>query len=206
MDCSQASLSLGFLRQEYWSGVSFPSPGDLPNPGVKPSSLMSLAGEFFTTEPQGRAWWKFSMLCLSNLHTQIYSIGGGGGGLVAQSCLTLCDPMDWSPPGSSVHGDSPDKNTGAGCRFRLQVQFLGLLHCRQILYQLSYEGSMQYECVMLNCIVFEIRLPQIKQKQPVYQWVTCENNYDILVSWNVVTLLKGCYWNWGGQAILKTYY
>ena len=34
---------------------------------------------------------------------------------VAQSCQTLCDPMDCSPPGSSVHGDSPSKNTGVGC-------------------------------------------------------------------------------------------
>ena len=36
--------------------------------------------------------------------------------LVIQSCLTLCDPMDCSPPGSSVHGDSPGKNTGAGSK------------------------------------------------------------------------------------------
>ena len=35
--------------------------------------------------------------------------------LVAQSYLTLCDPMDCSPPGSSFHGDSPGKNTGVGC-------------------------------------------------------------------------------------------
>ena len=35
--------------------------------------------------------------------------------LVAQPCLTLCDPMDCSPPGSSVHGDSLGKNTGVGC-------------------------------------------------------------------------------------------
>ena len=33
----------------------------------------------------------------------------------SQSCLTLCDPMDCSPPGSSVHGDSPGKNAGVGC-------------------------------------------------------------------------------------------
>ena len=39
--------------------------------------------------------------------------------LVTQSCLTLCDPMDCSPPGSSVHGDSPGKNTGVGCHFLL---------------------------------------------------------------------------------------
>ena len=34
--------------------------------------------------------------------------------LVAQLCLALCDPMDYSPPGSSVHGDSPGKNAGVG--------------------------------------------------------------------------------------------
>ena len=38
-----------------------------------------------------------------------------------QSCPTLCDPMDYSPPGSSVHGDSPSKNTGVGCHVLLQV-------------------------------------------------------------------------------------
>ena len=46
----QAPLSMGFSRQEYWSGLPFPSPGDLPDPGIKPVSLASpvLAGRFFT--------------------------------------------------------------------------------------------------------------------------------------------------------------
>ena len=46
----QAPLSMGFCRQKYWSGLSFPSPGDLPNPGTEPASVMSpaLAGRFFT--------------------------------------------------------------------------------------------------------------------------------------------------------------
>jgi len=46
----QASLSMEFCRQEYWSGLPFPHPGDLPDPGIKPSSLMSpaLVSEFFT--------------------------------------------------------------------------------------------------------------------------------------------------------------
>ena len=39
----QASLSMGFSRQEYWSGLPFPSPEDLPDPGIKPVSLMSRA-------------------------------------------------------------------------------------------------------------------------------------------------------------------
>ena len=48
----QAPLSMGFPRQEYWSGLSFPSPGDLPNPGIKPESPESQEN-FFTTELQG---------------------------------------------------------------------------------------------------------------------------------------------------------
>ena len=46
----QASLSMGFSRQEYWSGLSCSPPGDLPNPGIDPASLVSpaLAGRFFT--------------------------------------------------------------------------------------------------------------------------------------------------------------
>ena len=40
--------------------------------------------------------------------------------LVTQSCSTLCDPVNCSPPGFSVHGDSPDKNTGMGCHALLQ--------------------------------------------------------------------------------------
>ena len=39
----QAPLSMGFSRQEYWSGLPFPTPEDLPNPGIKPTSLMSPA-------------------------------------------------------------------------------------------------------------------------------------------------------------------
>ncbi|XDA77014.1 hypothetical protein R6Z07F_007158 [Ovis aries] len=54
-----------------------------------------------------------------------------------------CNAMDCSPAGSSVHGIFPDKNIGVDCHFLLQGIFLtqelnpGLLHCRQILYQLS---------------------------------------------------------------------
>ena len=63
--------------------------------------------------------------------------------LVAQLCPTLCSPMDYSLPGSSVHEDSPGKNTGVGCHALLQGTFptqglnqgfLCLLHCRQILH------------------------------------------------------------------------
>ena len=49
----QAPLSMEFSRQEYWSGLPFPTPGYLPNPGIKPKSP-TLVGEFFTTEPPGK--------------------------------------------------------------------------------------------------------------------------------------------------------
>ena len=51
---AQAPLSMGISRQEYWSGLPFPPPGDLPNSGIKPETPLSpaLAAGFFTTEPQ----------------------------------------------------------------------------------------------------------------------------------------------------------
>ena len=65
--------------------MPFPTPGDLPNPGIEPVSLVSpaLAGRFFTTVSLAAATAAAKSL---------------------QSCPTLCDPMDNSPPGSSVHG------------------------------------------------------------------------------------------------------
>ena len=53
----QAPLSMGFSQQEYWSGLLFPSPGDLPNPGTEPMSLASpaLAGGFFSTSDTWKA-------------------------------------------------------------------------------------------------------------------------------------------------------
>ena len=81
----QASLSMGFSRQEHWSGLPFPSPGHLPDPGMDPGSPTSSAlACCLTTAPPGSP------------STSIV--------LVAQSCLTLCDPMGCSLPGSSVHG------------------------------------------------------------------------------------------------------
>ena len=53
MVAHQAPLSLGFPRQEYWSGLPFPTPGDFPNPGVQSVSPV-LAGRFFTTEPSAK--------------------------------------------------------------------------------------------------------------------------------------------------------
>ena len=84
--------------------------------------------------------WAFGHYTAFSLHTGMHAKS-------LQSCPTLCDPMDCSLPGSSVHGDSPDKNTGVSCPalpqriFPTQGSNPGLPHCRQILYHLSHQGS-----------------------------------------------------------------
>ena len=50
----QAPLSMGFSKQEYWSGLPFPSPWDSSGPGIEPTPP-ALAGRFFTTEPSGKS-------------------------------------------------------------------------------------------------------------------------------------------------------
>ena len=87
------SLSKRFPRQEYQSGLPFPIPGDLPNPGTEPPSPMSptLAGRFFTAQSESE---------------------------VVQSCLTLCDPM---LPTRLLHPwNFLGKSNGVGCHFLLQ--------------------------------------------------------------------------------------
>ena len=108
-------------------------------------------------------WWSFSFMILfcysckkeishhSSLHLQ-WCLSNvtplhKGAFTTTQSCLTLCNPVVYNPPGSSVHGDSPGKNSGVGCHALLQQIFpiqglnLGLSHCRWILHHLSHQGS-----------------------------------------------------------------
>ena len=118
---TQAPLSKGFFRQEYWSELPCFPPGDLPDPGITPASLMSpaLAGEFFTT----------SVIWESESHS------------VRSDCLWLHEL--YSP------WNSPGQNTGLGSLSLLQGIFPaqesnpGLLHCRRILYQLSHQGRLR---------------------------------------------------------------
>ena len=84
----QAPLSMRFPRQKYWSGLPFPTPRDLPDPGMEPTSPVSstLAGDFFTTEPSGKL---SSVQSLSRV-------------------LTLYDPTDCSVSGFPVPLYLPD--------------------------------------------------------------------------------------------------
>ena len=91
---------------------------------------------------------------------------GGGGVVVSNSC----DSMDWEPTRLLCPWDSPGKNTGVGSSSLLQGIFLtqesnpGLLHCRQLLYQLSYKGSpcvciCVYVCVSSSVVPDSLRPP-----------------------------------------------
>ena len=75
----QASLSMGFSRQEYWSGLPFSTPGDLPNPGIKPTSLVypALARGFFTTAPAGKPGNKVKRPLILQLSLRMASLKQG---------------------------------------------------------------------------------------------------------------------------------
>ena len=109
----QSPLSTGCSR----SGLPFPSPGDLPNAGIEPPSLMSpaLAGGFFTTI----ATWEASLLVAATAKS-------------LQSCPTPCSPIDGSPPGSRPW-DSSGKNTGVRCHCLLQCVKVKSLSCVRLL-------------------------------------------------------------------------
>ena len=129
----QAPLAMEFSRQEYWSGLPFPSPGDLPNPGTDPASPALADG--FPLHHLGSAtqvhtaikWWHF------DLHPG------------SETCSVVSDSL-WAH-GLYSPWNSLGHNTGVGSRSLLQGIFptegpnLGLLHWRQILYQLSSQGS-----------------------------------------------------------------
>ena len=105
-------FSRGSSRLRDWTGVSCTAGGFFTNWAAREAqkclnltTTVILTASFYSypTLPQDFLVLSCCVLCL-----------------VSQSCLTLCDPMDYSPPGSSVHGDSPGKNTGVGCHALLQ--------------------------------------------------------------------------------------
>ena len=91
---------MGFYRQEYWSGLPFPSPGDLPNRGIEPKSPALASG--FCTADKGDTTWS----CTTSIQWLSFERPGAPPlrKKIAQSSPTLWDPMDCSLSGSSVHG------------------------------------------------------------------------------------------------------
>ena len=104
--------------------------------------------------------------------------------LVTQSCPNLCNPMDYSPPGPSVHGDSQGKKTGVGCHALLKGKFstqgsnLGRQHCKRILYCLNHFGSKKLEQMgRLNCpknIISSRCSTECHMMWPKCHWTGCQ--------------------------------
>ena len=125
----QAPPSMGFSRQEYWSGVPLPSPrGRVGWPirvqlfsGRSVQSLMQEA----VHEPSAVAPCQLSGARRQqtqrrlSFRLDVFSFVGTATAKSLQLCPTLCNPIDGSPPGSRPW-DSPGKNTGVGCHFLLQ--------------------------------------------------------------------------------------
>ena len=125
----QAPLYVGFSRQEYWGGLLCSPAGDLPNSGIHPPSawVSCIAGGFFTHWPPLGSPNRMLAVAISCAVLC----------LVAQWCLALCDPVDCSPPGSSVRRDSPGHVLLQEI-FPTQGSNPGLPRWRQILYCLSH--------------------------------------------------------------------
>ena len=123
---------------------SLPSepPGKPKNTGV---GSLSLLQRIFLTQESNRGL----LHCRWILHQLSYqgSLFYLCCAVLSQLCPTLCDSMDCSPPGFSIHGDSQYKNTGVGCQVPLQGIFPsqglnpGLPLCGWILFQLNHQGS-----------------------------------------------------------------
>ena len=126
----QAPLSMWFSRQGYWSGLPFPSPGDLPNPGIN-LGCPAMQAESLLTELQGKPLLAYSE-----------RKGKGSRSVVPDSL----QPHGLSPTSLLHPWDFPGNSTGVDGHFLLQRIFPiqgwnpGLLHCRQTLYHLSHQG------------------------------------------------------------------
>ena len=92
MGCSPPGSSVhGFSQYEYWSGLPFPTPRDLPGPGIRPASP-ALAGRFFTTEPPGEP-----LYVLGYPKNQINECFSSSACLFSTSPWTLCRPVVCQP-------------------------------------------------------------------------------------------------------------
>ena len=118
--------------------------------------------------------------------------------LVAQLSPTLFHPMDCSPPGSSVHGDSPGKNTGVGCHALLQGIFptqgwnSGIPHWRWVLYQLSNQGKpyvLTYP-LEIQCIPLGLSTPQFEGHWARPESISVFFEVVTFQSWDVPSILK----------------
>ena len=163
LDYSQAPTSMEFFRQDYWSGLPFPSPGDLPNLGIDPTSLVSPAiGRRipYSWDTLGNMWLEtISTVLLKIIYINISTFSSLIKYTSVQYFVILIKkersrsavsdslwPHRLQPTRPLCPWDFPGKSTGVGWHFLLQEIFQsqelnpGLPHCRQMLYHLSHQG------------------------------------------------------------------
>ena len=103
----QASPSMGFSKQEYWSRLPFPSSGNLPDPGIKPGSP-ALQADALPSEPPGKMLGKTEGKKEKRVAKHVCVLSCSAAAAAAakslQSCPTLCDPIGGSPPGFPIPG------------------------------------------------------------------------------------------------------
>ena len=123
----QAPLSMGFSRQEFWSELPCPLPGDLPDPGIEPTSLKSLAlaGGFFTTKAtwEARSVWHGPIIPQSYSHTAW---------LLLNSLIGTSTPRGWMWTNRKgiIQGFShKEMSKGVGRTCRNENNFLNLALC-----------------------------------------------------------------------------
>ena len=200
----QVALPIGFSRQEYWSGLPFLPPGDLPDPRIKSTSVSSaLAGRFFTTEPPGKHF----------IHRQFppqFNIGATGvlkffhlrlfspiwelhiNGITWYVLFCVCHVCLFVTPWTVAH-EAPvfmefsRQEYWSGSHSLLQgifpTQELNsvLLHCRQILYHLSQQclvSFIQYDDLFM---LFKVLLLSFNY-WVVFHLVKCQAGW--ITSWN----------------------
>ena len=101
----QAPLSMEFSRQEYWSGLPCPPPGDLPNPGIEPSSI---AGRFFTIWATREASVVFGLCCIiTNAITTLPTMGPGTLNVFSNYHTTVS--RNWGSKVSHLHKDKQQR-------------------------------------------------------------------------------------------------
>ena len=138
-----APLSMEFSRPEYWSGLPFPSPGNLPDLGIKPRSS-TLQADSLLSEPPGKP------------------MNTGVGSLSLLRGIFPTQELSW-----------------------------GLLHCRQILYRLSHQGSWDHmvglfsifwdSSVLFSTVAVPVYIPSTRQKISLFS--TCLPAFVILAFW-----------------------
>ena len=158
----QAPLSMEFSRQEYQSGLSFPSPWDLPNPWIEPG-FPALRADYLPTELLRNPPEKWKLLRCVRLFAIVHGILQAGilEWVAFPFSRGYSQPRDWTQVSHITESlpaepQAKPKNTGVGSLSLLQGIFptqelnWALLHCRWILCQLSYQRSPTQIIHLLN--------------------------------------------------------